>query len=158
MKLKQAFNRLSWRITSLKNKNQTDIDALKTVAEFIDKTDKLNDYQLFAKIYVTFYGELLQYYKTSVFDPSPQKDLHRLLDQSWERTVEKFVKKANDMEVYVRFKEAGISDKHPMLKTDEEKKKDLEKFKLEFTDPIMTYEDAEQNLKALINLAINKYA
>jgi len=157
MKLKQALNRIVWRVKSIKNANNTDIEALKTLIEFIENTDKINDYSLFAKIYVTFYGELLQYYKTSVFDPSPQKDLHRLLDQSWERTVEKFVKKANDMEVYVRFKEAGISDKHPMLKTDEEKKKDLQKFQLEFTDPIMTYEEAEQNLKALINLALNKY-
>ena len=157
MKLKEALNRIVWRVKSIKNANNTDIEALKTLIEFIENTDKINDYSLFAKIYVTFYGELLQYYKTSVFDPSPQKDLHRLLDQSWERTVEKFVKKANDMEVYVRFKEAGISDKHPMLKTDEEKKKDLQKFQLEFTDPIMTYEEAEQNLKALINLALNKY-
>lgn len=157
MKLKEALNRIVWRVKSIKNANNTDIEALKTLIEFIENTDKINDYSLFAKIYVTFYGELLQYYKTSVFDPSPQKDLHRLLDQSWERTVEKFVKKANDMEVYVRFKEAGISDKHPMLKTDEEKRKDLQKFQLEFTDPIMTYEEAEQNLKALINLALNKY-
>jgi len=157
MKLKEALNRIVWRVKSIKNANNTDIEALKTLIEFIENTDKINDYSLFAKIYVTFYGELLQYYKTSVFDPSPQKDLHKLLDQSWERTVEKFVKKANDMEVYVRFKEAGISDKHPMLKTDEEKRKDLQKFQLEFTDPIMTYEEAEQNLKALINLALNKY-
>lgn len=157
--VKDAVDRLGFRISNHWKHNQADIDAYNKIVEYVEKKNEqqFNDNQLFGKIFITFYGELLKYYKASVFDKQPQIDINKMLAQPMESVIQKFLEKANEQELYLRMKEAGISDKHPLLKTDEEKENEKGKFKMEMLDPVMTEQEATDNLSAMINNALNSY-
>lgn len=142
-----------WKKT---NKSQ---EAFNTILDFVNDKQKeqFNDNQLFAKLYITFYGELLIYFKSSVFDKIPLKEINRICDEPIELSIKKFIQKATDAEAMSIMKEKGIPFKHPRSMTKEEKKKWDEVDIMKLGLPVMTYEEAKDNLTAMINLALNKY-
>ena len=69
MTINKAINHFLWKLNP-KNKQwkatQNDADAINEIADFAQTklSEQFNDNQLFAKLYITFYGELLKvYYK-----------------------------------------------------------------------------------------------
>lgn len=129
--------------------SETDIKAIKLIAEFTE--DKLkkqyNDNQLFAKLYITLFGELLLYYNTTVFDSIPQKALHKILDTPIDIIINKFLDKANLQEQTVNHSNKN-GFKHPKTVNTE----DIEPF-LE----AMTKEEATEQLSIMINMALTKF-
>ena len=149
MTIKKALEHLAWKFKNSWKPTPKDIEAFNEVAEFTEAKLKqqYNDNQLFAKIYITFYGELLKYYDSTVFDPIPQKALNKILDTPIETIIQKFLDKANLQEQTIEHrKKNGI--KHPKTVDTSDIKPDAE---------AMTYEEAEQNLTAMINMALTKY-
>ena len=150
--VKKAVEHFLWKLDPKNNQwkaTESDIKAIKQIAEFTE--DKLKqqfaDNQLFAKLYITFYGELLRYYNATVFDKEPQKALNKILDTPIEILIEKFVDKANLIEQTKEwFDEAGNS--HPRLS-------DTSSIKPE--EESMTLNEATENLTAMINMALTKY-
>ena len=150
--VKKAVEHFLWKLDPKNNQwkaTESDIKAIKQIAEFTE--DKLKqqfaDNQLFAKLYITFYGELLRYYNATVFDKEPQKALNKILDTPIEILIEKFVDKANLIEQTKEwFDEAG--NLHPRLS-------DTTAIKPE--EESMTLNEATENLTAMINMALTKY-
>lgn len=152
--VKKALAHLEYKFKNHWKPSPSDIQAFNTLSNLAENTAELQmcNNMLFAKLYVIFYGELLKFYGTTVMDPIPTKELHRALSQSWESIVQKFVYKANEQEIYCRMRASGIDlGTHPRLKPETILEKEKGKFSMDMLEPATTYEDAENNLKALIN-------
>jgi hypothetical protein len=126
-----------------------DVKALNLIMEFTESKLKkqYNNNQLFGKLYITFYGELLKYYNATVFDKEPQKALHQILDTPMEVLIQKFLDKANLQEQTITHSlKNGF--KHP---------EQVDTSDIKPNAVAMTYEEAEANLTALVNMALNSY-
>lgn len=77
-------------------------EAFNYLIDFIGGKHKdiIRDNQLFGKLYIYLYGEFIKHYQTTVFDPIPQKELHRILDRPIKTIVEEFVDTINTGEMY----------------------------------------------------------
>lgn len=149
MTIKKALEHFEWKLSNSWTPTKKDIEAYNEIVEFTQTKLKqqYNDNQLFAKLYISFYGELLKYYDTTVFDSVPQNSLHKILDTPIETIIQKFLDKANLQEQTIEHRKAnGI--KHPRIVSTEDIKPDAE---------AMTYKEAEHNLTAMINMALTKY-
>lgn len=153
MTISRAINHFLWKFNPKNNQwkaTERDQEAINTIIEFTEKKhsqDFVNQ-ELFAKLYITFYGELLKFYDATVFDKTPQKALHKILDTPIETIIEKFVDKANLQEQTVEYR-----SKNKTLHPQEGHTETIEPFA-----EAMTVEDATENLTAMINLAINEYS
>lgn len=159
MTIKKAIEHFQFKLSNVWKPTQPDIEAYNSIIEFVEEkhNNQINNNQLFAKLYISYYAEIIKYYQASVFDKEPQKALHKILDTPIEQLINDFVKKVNDIEVSNKMKLAGINLKHPILQTDQEKEKNLEIFRPEMLENELEYEEAKDNLTSLINLALNEY-
>lgn len=159
MTIKKALEHFKWKFQNKWKPTEADLKALDCIIDFVNDKhqQQFNDNQLFAKLYITFYGELLIYFQSSVFDKIPQREINRICDEPIELTIKKFIQKATDAEGMSIMREKGIPFKHPRAMTKEEKKKWDEIDIIKFGLPVMTYEEAESNLTSMINLALNAY-
>jgi len=158
--INKALEHFKWKFNNGWKPTQTDITAYNSIAEFVEQkhSNQISDNQLFAKLYIKYYGELLQFYTASVFDKEPQKELHKILDTPIEDLIKEFTDKANFLECILKMKKAGINvEKHPRTLTDLQILKEKQSFKMEFLDNEMTEDEATDNLKMLINLALKEF-
>lgn len=149
MTIKKAIEHLAWKFKNSWKPTPKDIEAFNEVAEFTETqlTKQYNDNQLFAKLYITLYGELLKYYNSTVFDKEPQKAIHQILDTPIETLIKKFVDKADLIEQTKEwFDQAGNT--HPRLS-------DTSSINPEAIS--MTYDEAVENLTTMMNMALTKY-
>lgn len=149
MTIKKALEHFEWKLSNKWQPTEKDIEAYNEIVEFTETKLKqqYNDNQLFAKLYISFYGELIKYYDTTVFDNVPQKALHKILDTPMENLIQKFLDKVNLQEQTIEHRKAkGIN--HPRIVSTEDIELDAE---------AMTYEEAEDNLTAMINMALTKF-
>ena len=151
MKIKEA---LSYMAFMLENghwkKTEKSLDCFNTLNDFVGNTNKVNDYKLFAKLYISFYGELLKYYGCTVMDKQPEKAINKILATPIKDLIDKFINKAHDMEYLVQLPKDERYEPRKYKNV-----KDLE-WDFKFVDK-MEYQEAEDNLTAMINLTINKY-
>ena len=149
MTINKAIQHFQFKFKNNWNPTEKDIEAYNQIVEFTEAKLKqqYNENQLFAKLYISFYGELIKYYDTTVFDNVPQKALHKILDTPIETIIQKFLDKANLQEQTIEHRKAnGI--KHPRIVSTEDIELDAE---------AMTYQETEDNLTAMINMALTKY-
>ena len=155
MTIKKALDRISWRLSNGWKANEKDIEALNTIAKFVNQKhdEDFNNNTLFAKLYVYIYGEFLKYYEATVFDNIPQKELHKELDKPFSQIVEEFIDKHHLIEMALQMP-PEIRYKHP--KQIRYKYKDID-FEFKHIEKI-DYKEAKNNLVKLINLALNEYS
>ena len=153
MNINKAIAHFEWKLTNHWKPTPKDLEAYNSMVEYVDKNNKqqLNDNQLFAKLYITYYGELLKYYKASIFDKEPQKDLHKTLDTPLETIIDTFRATLKDIEIANTFEVNG-SIRHP-LEWSEQDKANIKMKKVN----LIPYQEAEDNLTAMINLALNTF-
>jgi hypothetical protein len=155
MNIKKSVEHFLWKLNP-KNKQwratTKDVEAINGIMAFVNQKhiEQLNNNQLFAKLYINYYAELSKYYKSTVFDVEPQKELHRLLETPMIRIIQDFVDTVNDI-AQAKAMEIEGKLKHPNAWT----KKERDAIKI--IEPIMDYETAEKNLTAMVNLALNSF-
>jgi len=150
--VKKAVEHFIWKLDPKNNQwdaTENDIKSLKEIVKFVEHKheQQYNNNQLFAKLYITFYGELIKYYNATVFDKEPQKALHQILDTSIETLIQKFLDKANLQEQTIKHSTKN-GFKHP---------KQVDTSDIEPGAIAMTYAEAKENLTTMINLALNQY-
>ncbi|MEM7487253.1 MAG: hypothetical protein AAF348_18750 [Bacteroidota bacterium] len=136
MNLKKSLERLKWRFGNNTNfkPNMNDVNALNEVIEYVDKKERqqLSDNQLFGKLYIYLYGEFVNYYRSNTLDPIPQKELHKLLDKDPRELIEDLKDKLNQLEL-----EHSIKTKS--------------------TYTPVEYDEVSDNLRVMVNAALNTY-
>jgi len=138
------------------------IEAVNTLVDWINNQKKsyLENHKLFAKIYILYFGNLLNHYKDIEF---AQKDLHKSLSDSVPNHAEWFRIIFNTLESEKYNKSIGLSDKHPALQTPEEKEADLKIVQAnqsEFLRHLNLWdsEKINESLSNQISEAINKFS
>lgn len=158
--IKDALKHFEFKFSNVWDATPKDIEAYNKLGEFVEEkhNKQFVDNELFGKLYIIFYGQLLKFYKTTLYDPEPTKQLHKSLNQPLEVIIKKFLEIANDQEIFLNMQKVGLLSKHPILMTDKEKEKELSKFKIEMISKPNTYDEVKTNLTSLINFAIDEYS
>ena len=154
MTIHKAIRHFEWKLSNNKNTTKTDGEAYNTMVEFVEQKHKqqYNENQLFAKLYITFFGEMLKYYNATVFDKEPQKAIHQILNTPIEVLIDKFIDKHQTIEYVLQIPKEYRYEKtkyiHPSKYKD---------FDIKHVDK-MQYQEVEENFKSMINLALNEYS
>lgn len=168
MTIKKAVDHFIFKFNKVWKTTPTDIESLKTIMKFVEEKHKkqIQDYHLFAKLYIMVYAQFLEKYKTTIFDDVPAKELSKYLNYPIDIIIERFTDKLNESELYSLFDELNIKMSHPALKNESEKKQEtdvLEKaLKIpenfeKFTGQIWSNELVKENLILQINNTINQH-
>lgn len=140
MNISKSVSRLKWRFSQGNSfkPNQTDIDCFNELIKYAGEKEKqqLIDNQLFGKMYIYLFTQFVKYYKCTVEDSTPQKELHKLLDKN----IKQIVEEAKD--------DLNLNDMENIIKTED----DLENYKP------LTYDECAENFRIMINAAINTYS
>lgn len=163
MEIDKAVQRLGWRFQQAAQKsdhsfviNQNDIEALKAIDAFVVKKQKINyqKHELFAKLYINYVTELTDHYGTTLFDPIIRRRMYGILRQPMQQLIEKALNSLNDNGKYQLFKEYGIELKHPVIRSEEETARNMEKLKDALTDPVnmQKFMGEEWDYKMVANL------
>ena len=164
----KAVQHFHFKLSNVWDASETDIKAFESLKDYVIANQKrtANDNQLFAKLYIYLYGEFLNYYKSTVFDNIPQKELNKVLETPIEQIIESFTKQLNESERSQLQDNKGFSNKHPATRTEDEKLKDTEnldqlikedKVNETFFDEVWKYEEVKTNLVAQICNVLNEY-
>lgn len=154
MTIKQALSHFEYKLSNHWKPTAKDIEAYNEIVEFTESSlkNQYNDNQLFAKLYIYIYGEFLKYYEGTVMDNIPQKELHRILDKPIEQLINEFIDKHQIIELALQVPKE-IRYLHPL----ETRYKELQKdFNFEDVEKL-PYNETEDNLTSLINMALTKY-
>lgn len=163
MTIEKAFQRLSWRFSSGQfTPNQNDVDALKFLAEWVnrEKESELQQHSIFAKMYVYSFIHELAFYKDLEF---AQKKLHEILNQPLRDRYDEFTQRLNALENEKYQKSIGIKQTHPALISDDDRAKEMEIIRQNQQDVakyligIWSAEKVDQSLNNQITEAINRY-
>lgn len=169
MKIKESLNRFQWRLSSGKSfqPNENDISAFNEIIKYYNKKEEkqLEDHSLFGKLYIYMFKHLIKHYKTTVFDPIPQKELHKILDTDINYLVEDFKDSVNEQETYNFLSSLGIKTQHPLLVSEEEKEQEVSKIKEmlkkegvdRFKGDVWDIKSVKEILNVQINGALNNY-
>ena len=156
--IKKAIDHFIFKLDPRNNiwkASEADVKAIKQIVEFTEKKHEQQfvNQQLFAKLYIKYYGELIRYYKSSVFDKEPQKEINRILDTPIEHLIQDFCKTVKEVEQFNKLDASGLDYVKQLNMTDEERAA----IKLDVKVEEITEEDATTNLTAMINFAIDNY-
>jgi len=160
--------KIEYAIEHLSKKIKTDFDqqALNTIIEWVNDQRKitLNENQLFAKLFIYLYNQILDRYQSTVFDKIPQVTISKLLKTDLEYFYQAFTDSLNSNEAYHTMKENGIDLKHPAILSDKEKYENDLKLK-EMSDSdfdkiakgTWEIEDVRDELNKMITNALNRF-
>jgi len=165
MKIKEAINRLGYTISKQNKPNSTDADALNSIIDFINNTNKVEvqENKLFAKLYIMNFITQMRIVRD--FDLA-QSNVNKILKMPLDGLYNEFRKEANVLEIKNYFESKGLKDTWSMMSSFDLK----ENFKAntEMCDKIdakeflavcdmWSEENIYNNLNATITLAINTY-
>jgi len=161
----KAFERLIFTISKQNKPNQTDLEALKCIAEYVDNSKKqeIRDGYLFAKMYCYNFIHEIQHLKDSyLFNYKiTQNNLHEYLKRPLYLSLEILRNKVNNHEYTLFAESLGFSKK--FIRTKEEQESDKKLIK-ENEDEFLKYSfgvfndiEFEQKMTEQIVFAINKF-
>lgn len=115
MTIKKATEHFGFKLNPKNNiwkATKKDIEALNTIMDFVEAKHKkqIQDYHLFAKLYIMVYSQFLDKYKSTVFDDIPKKQLNKYLETPLVEIIERFKDKLNESELYTVFDLNGRKD------------------------------------------------
>ncbi len=118
------IDRLKYTFSKGNKINQNDIKALNGIIEYVnlEKERQLNNYQLFAKLYISAFTN--EIYKTKGNYQLIADSLRMTLKKPLEGIYNDFHQQMNETEFENISKVLGLSDKHPVLRTDKENESD----------------------------------
>lgn len=103
MNTKNAIERIVWRMNEGGWKsNENDEKAINTIIDFFNLKEKqqINDYELFAKLYIRLYLLELNHFKATVFSTIPKKSIDDYLSRDLTSIITEFTQNLNDSEKY----------------------------------------------------------
>ena len=163
MTTKKAFERLAFTISKQNKPNQTDLEALKVLAEYFDnyKKEVKQENNIFAKLFVYTLSNELEFYQDIKF---AQMKLNQVMNKSTVEHYNDFNNTLNSIELEKFKKHIGYSEKHPLLTLNDNEYlkdnalvKERQKELFKFINGINQIEDTEKNLDAMITEFIIKY-
>lgn len=173
MKAEKAIQRLGWRFSEATKKNnsftinQNDIDALVSLAEFVDKNQqKFQDNQSFAKLYIYTAMKIMENDGSTIFENNHRRKIGNLLKMPMDDIILNLKDSLNDSERYEMIKEATGDDlRHPVLISKEKQYENIEKIKealitdvnkKKLLGEIWNFEDVKTGIISEVNAMLKK--
>ena len=164
--IEKAMEQMAYRLQNGKYEpNQTDLDAFKFVAEWInrEKTKEIRQNSLFGKLFCHIFAQEVEYYKGSF--KFAQAKMHDYLKRPIEFYYEEFIAKINNVALNNYNESLGLSKKHPATRTEFETENDSKiifdnqdemiKYVNGIFDPQKTYKSMNNTISEFINLYKN---
>lgn len=129
-----AINRITWRFQECQTiwVNDKDIDAVNKIIDFVNlKQDRdfINN-QYLAKLYAHVFFDLLKKYNTTIDNPIPHREIHRILNSPLKNTISNITSHLNFHYKYQMLSNAGVNtDTHPAIITKKKSENSLENLK-----------------------------
>lgn len=166
MQTKEALNRIKWRFGLKKpfKVNFNDFDAINALIDYYDRDrqNKGRKHQLYAKLFIFLFGQVLQKFETTLMDEIPQKYISGILEKPLEIHVQEFTDIVNHLEYMVVIKQIDPENKHPGLETDREKMQKLSRLTPEqietLTKKTYTYDQVWEFLKTAMTEGYNRFS
>lgn len=148
------MDRLIFTISKRNRPNDTDLKALKNIADFIDNMNKREDI-LFAKLYVfLFYKKVSHYEETMNSDYSKsQRYVHEILKRPLDFIIEKAMQEANEVELHKYLESKGLDKQH----FEQSKGKINEEEFKQYLDGVYDIDMFKHHIERQINEAIKAY-
>lgn len=161
----KAFERLIFTITKQNKPNQTDLEALKVIAEYVENSKKqeIRNNYLFAKMYVyNFIHEIMHFKDSFLFNyKTSQLNLHSFLKIPLEVSLEIMRTKVNTHEYSLFCENIGMSKSYIRNKQEQENDKELMKKNSDdftfYSKGVFNKEQFEKKMTDQIVYAINQY-
>ena len=160
--ISKNIDRLKYTFSKGNKINQNDIEALNGIIKYVNKEKEreLNNYHLFAKLYISVFTS--EIYKTKGNYQLISDSLRRTLKRPLESIYDDFHQQMNETEFEILAKVLGLSDKHPVLRTDQENENDKRIIKenaKDLTQALSHYnkEDVYDRLNKVISNLIEDY-
>lgn len=173
MKISKALNRIGWRFGGNDNKNpfpvnENDIEAFNVIADYVEEAQKkqYEANELFAKLYVHNFTKILERDGATVFENRARDLIGGILKMPLEQIIENLQKSLNESEHYGLFKDAGVSLKHPALRSEGETKQGMKKLNemlkndenlKKFKGNVWDYDTVSNAVVSEVNQMINLY-
>ena len=163
----KAFERLIFTITKQNKPNQTDLEALKVIAEYVENSKKqeIRNNYLFAKMYVYNFTNEVTHLKDSFSNTFriAQNNLHKALKLPLESSIKNCMNILNNNEYLLLCKRLNLNTPFVMVRNTEQIKHDEEIIKhneeelLKYGFGIFEYDIFEEKIVNQITHAINQY-
>ena len=133
----KALSHFKYKLTTSWKPTAFDLEAYNALVEFVNEKQKqqLNDNQLFGKLYIYLYSQFINYYKCSLVDDIPQKELNKILDKPLKAIVSELVDNNKLIDI-----EQHISDNNSLDGFVE-----------------VSYNDIADNLRVMVNASLNQF-
>jgi len=109
----KALSHFKYKLTTSWKPTAFDLEAYNALVEFVNEKQKkqLIDNQLFAKLFIWSYAQLLRHYKSNIYSKIPKSHLQDILKKSTDQHALEFKEQLNDSEVYAVFDMAELPDR-----------------------------------------------
>lgn len=164
MTIEQSIQRLQWRFSNGSfSPVQKDIECLNHITEWINqqRTAVLQHDTHFAKLYCHVFAQEVNFYEGNI--KLAQQKMREYLSLTVPKHYDKFGKTMTEARLNAFSKKIGLSMKHPMIKTEDEKLSDdeiINKNKSELEEMFTgewSQEQIDKSLNAEISSAIHKF-
>lgn len=162
--IEKAMEQFAYRLQNGKYEpNQTDVDAFKFVAEWInrEKAKEIRKEVLFGKLFCHVFAQELEYYKGDF--KFSQAKMHEYLKHPIEFYYEQFISKINNIALNNYTDSLGLNKKHPATRTDAEIEADSkiisenQEEMMKYVNGVFEDEKVYQSMNNTISEFINLY-
>ena len=168
MNIEKAINRLQFRFSSGNQfkPNNYDLEGVNYIIDWVNnqRSETFNNNVLFAKLFMYVFADLTRKYESNFLDTFIQKELYKLLDTDLKIYYSRITDLVNDITKFEYFKSKGVNLVHPMIKTNDDKIRELEILKnmsKEDLKPLIdnefTQDDVINILNSMITECLNRY-
>jgi hypothetical protein len=138
MNFNSALSHLTWRFKKCKiiKVNNQDRKAFNLIIEYVNKTQasKLQENTKLSKLYTFLLGHFIEKYNTSIENPIPHREVHRILNRPLGKLIHDITWFLNNRIKNQILKNAGCNlSKHPQLISQKEKDSVLKNLKENLT-------------------------
>lgn len=97
--INKAMQRIGWRLSDPKGfkPNQNDVDSYNYIVDHVEdkQSYQLSRHELFAKMYIFVFGELIRHYKSSPDNDLVRKELNKIASKPMDLIIQEFIDKCD---------------------------------------------------------------
>jgi hypothetical protein len=163
MKVNKAIQRIQWRMNEGGWKsNENDIEAINSIIDHINESSRslVNQNDLFARLFVEVMRRTVKVQGVKFTDKNATRWILEAMEIPFHQHVTLLTKELNDQSFFEKMEKNGVEMKHPALKTDVQKKQEVDTLYKNYVEVLKNEWDektVEYFLVSSITHIINKF-
>ena len=163
MKVNKAIQRIQWRMNEGGWKaNENDIEAINSIIDHINDSNRnlVQQNDLFARLFVEVMRRTVSVQGVKFTDKNATRWILEAMEIPFSQHVELLTKELNEQSFFEKLEKNGVEMKHPVLKTDVQRKKEVDAIHSNYVEVLKDEWDektVEYFLVSSITHIINKF-